>query len=96
MMDELNTVFDDSNITVVGKIFLAAMTAVTLGKPPHIRVRCTPAQVDAIKLAVDASRAFQAALDQPSNTVQDIMDKLQAKNAAAKAFEAQLGLPWPL
>lgn len=90
------SVFEDPNVTTVGKIFLAGIASAVLGCPPHIKVRGTPDQIEAIRNAVEAARAFQAELERPGAMVQDIMDKLQMKNLAAEEFKARLGLPWPL
>lgn len=89
-------VFNDPNVTVVGKIFLAGIASAVLGCPPHIKVRGTPEQVEAIKNAVDTAREFQAILDQPGAMIQDIMDKLSLKNISAERFKEILGLPFPL
>lgn len=95
-MDEMGTVFDDSQVSVVGKIFLAGVASAVLGCPPHIKVRGTPDQITTVMNAVEAARAFHIELQRPDAMVQDIMDKLQLKNIAAKEFELKLGLPWPL
>lgn len=92
----MNTVFEDPNVTVVGKMFLAGIASAVLGCPPHIKVRGTPDQVEAIKNAITATRDFQIELERPGAMVQDLMDKLQLKNIAAQEFESRLGLPWPL
>lgn len=92
----MNTVFDDPNITVVGKIFLGALTAVALGHQPHIKIKASPEQVDVIKRVVQATQDFRAELEKPEVIIQSVMDKLQLKNIAAQEFQMQLGLPWPL
>ena len=92
----MNTVFEDPSTTVVGKMFLAGIASAVLGLQPHIKVRGTPEQIEAIKCAVEAAHDFNAILEKPGVTVQEIMDKLEAKNMAAQSFEEQLGLPWPL
>lgn len=96
MMEGPISIFDDTNITVVGKLFLAGIAAATLGFPTHLKVRGNPDQVVAIKDAIQATRAFQDELKRVDVTVQQIMDKLEAKNQAAQRFTQATNLPWPV
>lgn len=96
-MEEMNEgFFDGYEISTVGKIFLAGVAASILGKMSNIRVRGTPDEIEALKDALSASRAFQDELHRPGATVQSIMDRLHLKNISAEEFERRLGVPWPL
>lgn len=88
--------FDSYEISTVGKIFLAGVAAAALGKMSGIKIRGTQEEIDALKSALLASKAFQDELHRPDATVQSIMDKLQLKNITAKNFKEKLGVPWPL
>ena len=90
------TAFNDPSVSVIGKIFLAGITASLLGHPSRLKVRGTPEQIIAIKDAILAFKSFQDELANPDATVQSVMDKLQAKNLAAQSFKQVCGIPWPL
>ena len=89
-------IFDNLEITTVGKIFLAGVAASILGKLSGIKVRGTPDEIETLKDALLASKRFQDELHRPGATVQSIMDRLQLKHVSAAEFEKVLGIPWPL
>src|SRR5688572_26323380 len=90
-----DNVFDRADISVVGKVFLAAIASAALGRPSNVRVKGNPDQVEAIRAALAAAHALRVEIDRPGATVQDVMDKLQVLRAAAATFEDMTGLPWP-
>jgi hypothetical protein len=93
---EMHTVFDDPNITVVGKMFLAGVASAALGMPTHLKIRGTHEQVLAIKDAIEKAHALRASIAMPGTTVEDIAQKLAAKRASAASFKEIVGLPFPL
>jgi hypothetical protein len=90
-----NNVFDDPKLSVVAKMFLAAVVSVVLGKPSNIRIRGSIDQVEATKQAILATVEFRDCVNSSGVTIQDIMDKLKAKNIAAQRFKTCLNIPWP-
>ncbi len=88
--------FDYYEISTVGKIFLAGVAAAALGKMSNIKIKGTQAEIEALKSALLASKAFQEELNREDASVQSIMDKLHLKNVTAQNFEEKLGVPWPL
>lgn len=89
-------VFNDPTVSVVGKVFLAGLSAALLGHPSRLRVRGSPEQIEAIKDAIIAFKGLEAELQDPEATVQSIMDRVRSKNDAAIRFRDVCGIPWPL
>lgn len=87
---------DELKLNLLGKIFFTACAAWLVGKAVSLKIRGTPAEVQAVAGAMMASRRFQEELDRPGATVDSVMQRLGLKHASAKEFERTLGIPWPL
>lgn len=87
---------DELKLNLLGKIFFTACAAWLVGKAVNLRIRGTPAEVQAVANAMMASRRFQEELNRPGATVESVMQRLGLKHASAREFERTLGIPWPL
>ena len=87
---------NELKLNLLGKIFFASAAAWVVGKAVNLKIRGTPAEVQAVADAMLASRRFQEELNRPSATVESVMQKLGLKHASAREFERVLGVKWPL
>jgi len=83
-------------LSTIGKLFLAGSAAWILGRASHLRIKGTPAEIDALANALKASKVFRDELKKPGATVDSVMDKLGLKHARGKEFERITKIPWPL
>ena len=87
---------NELRLTLLGKIFFAAVGAWLVGKAVNLKVRGTPEEINAVLNALKASKVFQDELRRDGATVESVMIKLGLKHAAAREFERILGCPWPM
>lgn len=87
---------NELKLNLLGKIFFAAVGTWLVGKPCNLKIRGTPEEVKAVANAMKASKQFQEELERKGATVESVMQRLGMKHAAAREFEKQLGVPWPL
>ncbi len=87
---------NELKLNLLGKIFFTAAAAWLIGRALNMKIRGTPAEVQAVANAMMASRRFQDELKRPGASVESVMQKLQLKHASAREFERILGVPWPL
>lgn len=87
---------NELRLNLLGKIFFAAAAAWIVGKACSLKIRGTPAEVQAVSNAMMASRRFQDELASPGATVESVMQHLGLKHASAREFERILCVPWPL
>jgi len=88
-----------SSLSTTGKIFFAAMAAYLAGKNSSgafLKVRGTPEELRAIAEALAASKAFQDEINNPSATIDSVINKLNAKNMTAERFLTLTKKIWPL
>lgn len=76
-------------------IFTAAMSWLA-GNSVPLKFDGTNTQVEAVRLAFEASKDFINELHNPSATPATVMASLEKKRAAAENFESQLGISWLL
>lgn len=87
------------SLSTTGKIFFAAMAAYLAGKNSSgafLKVRGTPEELRAISDALAASKALQDEINNPSATIDSVINKLNAKNNASEAFLKLTNKIWPL
>jgi len=87
---------NELKLNLLGKIFFTAAAAWLVGRAINLKIRGTPAEVQAVSSALMASRRFQQELNRSGATVETVMQKLNLKHASAREFERILGVPWPL
>lgn len=88
-----------NSLSTTGKIFFAAMAAYLAGKNSSgafLKVRGTPEELRAIADALAASKAFQDEINNPSATIDSVINKLNTKNATAEKFLQLTNKMWPL
>jgi hypothetical protein len=83
-------------LNLLGKIFFTAAAAWLVGHAINMKIRGSPAEVQAVANAMMASRRFQDELSRQGASVASVMQKLDLKHASAREFERILGVPWPL
>ena len=83
-------------LNLLSKIFLSSIVAWVQGKNTNLKLRGNPNEIEIIQNALLASKAFQDELTKPGTTIDSVMSKLSAKQAAAKQFEMIFEFPWPL
>lgn len=90
---------NESNLSWAGKMFFTSLAAKlahdTAIKLP-IKVKGTPAQINAIAEAIFASKKFQEELSKPDATIASVYEKLQLKNLTREKFRKLTGHDLPL
>lgn len=56
----------------------------------------TPEQMEAIMNVIQASKEFQEIIGAPGATVEQVIQKLNARNLAKAAFKSETFVDWPL
>jgi hypothetical protein len=87
------------SLSTTGKIFFAAMAAYLAGKyasGAFLKVRGTPEELRAIAEALAASKAFQDEINNPTTTIDSVINKLNAKNMTTERFLKLTNKIWPL
>jgi len=84
-------------LTQIGKLFFAGVLAwITRGAKLHFKIKGSPEQMQALTNAAFASKKYHDELANPQATVESIMEKINQKQQAAKAFEEATGTAWPI
>lgn len=82
--------------TLAMKLFLASAVAWVTGRSTHLKIKGTPEEVDVITAALHATKDLFDALALEDITIEEVVQKLNIKNARASDFEALTGTRWPL
>jgi hypothetical protein len=81
----------------LGKKLFSSIALWLSGKEiENLQLKGTDSQLDAIRAAMVASKDFQDELSKSDASLESISKKLEAKLQAAKTFEKELGVSWPL
>lgn len=84
-------------LSPVGKLFFASLIGwIMNGTKFNWKLKGEPAIVQAMAKAAIASKEFQDEYKRPGATVDTVMEKLNAKAAAAAEYEKLSGQKWPL
>lgn len=80
----------------VTKLFLAGLAVASLGGQSRLKLRVSADKAPALQDAITAARNFHDTVMRPDVTVQEIMDAINAKNAATSHFKSVFGYDWPV
>lgn len=69
---------------------------ILLGEAPDYNIRATAEERLALAEAMYATQLFDKSLTSENATVESVMNALSRKHRAAKKFEKQFGVSWPL
>jgi hypothetical protein len=85
-------------LTPIGKLFFGGLLAwITKDAQFHFKIKGTPEQVQAMANAVFASKRFHDTItNDPSATIEKVIEELNKKNKTAKEFASTVGNDWPL
>lgn len=78
------------------KLFLAGVAAWLIGNKVQMKVKGTQSEMRQFTAALIASKKFQNELSKTDSSAESVIDKLHAKNAAARDFKEMTGLDWPM
>lgn len=82
--------------TLAMKLFLASAVAWVTGRSTHLKIKGTPEEVDVITATLHATKDLLDVLAIDDVTIEEVIQKLNIKNARAADFEALTGVRWPL
>lgn len=87
---------DEWKFSTIGKIFAAGIAAYLVGRLPHLKIRGSQEEIDALQKALQASKIFNDELKSAGGDVDAVIQKLKLKNVSAAEFARICKVPWPL
>ena len=96
MRNKNHGIFENRNLGLYQKIFLASLGSWMVGRPTGTKLKCGKKIHEAILAASNATSELDAALHDPGASLSVIRERLSAKTEAAEAFERVTGLKWIL
>lgn len=87
------------DLSIPGKIFFAAMASYVLGKNTngsYMKIKGSPEEMKALADAMAATKSLMDEINNPSTTIETVIEKMSQKRIAADHFEEIIGKKWPL
>lgn len=86
----------DFKLSAAGKLFFASLVAFLNGSKSAVKLKGTPEQIQAILDVIKASKEFEEITKKPGVSVEEVIEKMRAKNLAVVNFQVKTQRNWPL
>lgn len=78
------------------KLLFTAVSSYVVGHQTGLKIEGSHEKVSSLKEAANASRALYNSLNSPDVSLNEVLERIEAKNVAALRFKRYFSVDWPL